>query len=118
MFMKRITRVGKTAPSRLVYEQMRETYFVENIQSQFYLLSTEASKKLVDRERKKMEIDLDYYTSPAMMDDRMQHTVPRHNTTLHTRISPQGMCQQEVPRADRRLQVDRSVVNATAKTET
>jgi hypothetical protein len=40
MFMKRAMGVGKTAPSRLVYQLMRETYFVEDIRLQHHLPST------------------------------------------------------------------------------
>ncbi|KAJ4434740.1 hypothetical protein ANN_23308 [Periplaneta americana] len=67
MFMKRILGVGKAAPSRLVHELMRETYFVDDIRSQHWLPSTGPYQELVSiRDRKKKEIDLEFYTtSPA-----------------------------------------------------
>ncbi|KAJ4443891.1 hypothetical protein ANN_05678 [Periplaneta americana] len=70
MFMKRILGVGKAAPARLVYELMREAYFVDDIRSQHWLPSTGPYQELVSiSDRKKKEIDLEFYTTSAMLDD-------------------------------------------------
>lgn len=68
-FMKRITGTGKTAPSRLIYELMRETYFIEDIRITYLLPSTEPYQKAVKvREQKRKEINEEFYTSSAMTD--------------------------------------------------
>jgi hypothetical protein len=69
MFMKRAMGVGKTAPSRLVYQLMRETYFVEDIRLQHHLPSTGPYQELMkSRDRKREEIDPEFYNTTAMLE--------------------------------------------------
>jgi hypothetical protein len=63
MFMKRAMGVGKTAPSRLVYQLMRETYFVEDIRLQHHL-----QELMKSRDRKREEIDPEFYNTTAMLE--------------------------------------------------
>jgi hypothetical protein len=68
MFMKRAMGVGKTAPSRLVYQLMRVTYFVEGIRLQYHLPSTGPYQELIkSRDRKREETDPEFYNTTAML---------------------------------------------------
>jgi hypothetical protein len=69
IFMRGAMGVGKIAPSRLVYQLMRETYFVEDIRLQHHLSSTGPYQELIkSRDRKREEIDPEFYNTTAMLD--------------------------------------------------
>ncbi|PSN29659.1 hypothetical protein C0J52_27088 [Blattella germanica] len=60
--------ISKTAPSRMAYEQMRETFFIGDIRTQYLLPSTEPYQELLERrKRKRHDIYPDFYTTSAML---------------------------------------------------
>ena len=66
-FMKRVMGVGKTAPSRMAYLLMRETFFVEDIRRQLLLPNTCAYQNTLDELRKKRnDICREFYETEAM----------------------------------------------------
>jgi hypothetical protein len=91
MFMKRALGVRKTAPSRLVYQLMRETYFVEDIR----LPSTGPYQELIkSRDRKREEIDPEFYNTTAMLErtwSRVSRPTTCGNSPSCTRLPSQDM---------------------------
>ncbi|KAJ4443117.1 hypothetical protein ANN_04767 [Periplaneta americana] len=68
-FLKCTLGIGQNAPSRLVYEMTRETFYVEDIRLQILLQSTQPYKDLLERrEDKRRTIDPDFYATGAMVD--------------------------------------------------
>ena len=65
--MKRVMGVGKTAPSRMAYLLMRETFFIEDIRRQLLLPNTCAYQNTFDELRKKRnDICREFYEKEAM----------------------------------------------------
>ncbi|KAJ4448805.1 hypothetical protein ANN_00196 [Periplaneta americana] len=68
-FLKCTLGIGRNAPSRLVYEMTRETFYVEDIRLQILLQSTQPYRDLLERrEDKRRTIDPDFYATGAMVD--------------------------------------------------
>ncbi|PSN45906.1 hypothetical protein C0J52_20521 [Blattella germanica] len=64
-FLKAALGVSKHTKSRLVYELAREPFFIEDLRMR--LPSTDSSNRLLqEREKKRREIWLDFYTIEAM----------------------------------------------------
>ena len=64
-FLKAALGVSKHTKSRLVYELAREPFFIEDLR--MMLPSTDSSNRLLqEREKKRREIWLDFYTTEAM----------------------------------------------------
>ena len=67
-FLKRALGVGKYAPSRLVYELARESFFIEDIRNTMLLPTTGPYQELLEeRSKKRNEIDLEFYGTSAML---------------------------------------------------
>ena len=65
-FLKRALRVGLTAPSRLVYELAKETFYIEDLR--LTLPYTRAFDKCrAERTKKQREIDREFYATDAMI---------------------------------------------------
>lgn len=70
-YLKRALGVAKTAPSRLVYELARESFYIEDLRIKLLLPSTDQANKLIEiRKKKREEITEDFYTTDAMVDRR------------------------------------------------
>ena len=70
---------------------MRETYFIEDIRLHHWLPSTGTYQELVNiRDHKKREIDLEFYTTPAMLDDSWTRECKTHRPVT-TRLTIHGV---------------------------
>lgn len=78
--------MGKTAPSRLVYELTKETFYIQDLRLSLHLPTTRPYDEVLRRrESKRMDIDLDFYSTGAMMERNwtkenqpQRHTITRY----------------------------------------
>jgi hypothetical protein len=92
MFMKRATRVGKTAASRLVYQLMRETCFVEDIRPQHHLPSTGPYQELRQQKRRDRPRVLQHDCDAGEnLEQRVSRPTTYANSPSCTRLPSQDM---------------------------
>ena len=66
-YMKRVLGIGKTAPSRMTYLLMKETFFIEDIRQQLLLPNTRAYETtLQGLQEKRNNICSEFYATEAM----------------------------------------------------
>lgn len=89
-YLKRVLGVGIYAHSRIVYELARESFFIEDLRQQFMLPSTGPYQAHLDlRRRKRDDIDLDFYSTSAMM-DRQWTEAGQDQRHVVTRLATHG----------------------------